>query len=88
METTITFKTDKKLRDDAKRTAKLLGIPLTTVINMQLRDFVRSGHLEVSLAPRPEKVGEWERISAELEHASKLSRTDDVETLISELGLE
>ena len=57
--TTITIKTDKKLRDAAKRTAMKLGIPLTTVMNAQLAQFVSEGRFEVSLTPRPEKVREW-----------------------------
>ena len=44
--TTITIKTDKKLRDAAKRTADKLGIPLTTVMNAQLAQFVSKGVLK------------------------------------------
>ncbi len=65
--TTITIKTDKKLRDAAKRTAKKLGIPLSTVINAQLAQFVSEGRFEVSLAPRPEKARAWRRMSEEFE---------------------
>ncbi|MEJ0053789.1 MAG: hypothetical protein WDN10_03660 [bacterium] len=63
--TTITIKTDKKLRDAAKRTAQKLGIPLTTVMNAQLAQFVSDGRFEVSLVPRPEKLREWEALSRE-----------------------
>jgi antitoxin component of RelBE/YafQ-DinJ toxin-antitoxin module len=65
MKTTLTFKTDKKLRDAAKRTAQKLGIPLTTIINAQLAQFVSDGRFEVSLTPRPEKLREWEAIEKE-----------------------
>lgn len=41
MNTTLTIKTPKKLRDEAKHTAKTLGIPLTTVMNAMLKQFVR-----------------------------------------------
>jgi antitoxin component of RelBE/YafQ-DinJ toxin-antitoxin module len=63
MKTTLTIKTEKDLKNAAKRTADKLGIPLTTVINAQLEQFVREGRFEVSLVPRPEKVREWERLS-------------------------
>ena len=36
---------DKKLRDEAKKTAKDLGVPLTTVINAMARQFVRDRRL-------------------------------------------
>ncbi|KKW19727.1 MAG: hypothetical protein UY63_C0007G0011 [Parcubacteria group bacterium GW2011_GWA2_51_10] len=41
MNTTMTIKTSKDLRDGAKKTAKKLGIPLTTVVNAMLKQFVR-----------------------------------------------
>ena len=40
MNTTLTIKTPKKLRDDAKMTAQRIGVPLTTVVNSMLRQFV------------------------------------------------
>ncbi len=45
MNTTLTIKMDKKLRDEAKKTAKDLGVPLTTVINAMARQFVRDRRL-------------------------------------------
>lgn len=47
--TTITFKTDKKLRDAAKRNADRLGIPLSTVLNAYLHEFVETQTFCVSL---------------------------------------
>ncbi len=46
--TTLTIKTDKNLRDEAKKTAKELGLPLGTVINVMLRQFVREKEIVVS----------------------------------------
>lgn len=89
MKTTLTIKTDKKLRDAAKRTAKRLGIPLTTVVNAQLAEFVREGRFEVSLTPRPEKIREWERLSDDMDRNPKLARSfSNVEDAIVALGLE
>jgi antitoxin component of RelBE/YafQ-DinJ toxin-antitoxin module len=34
---------EKKLRDDAKRMAKEMGIPLTTAVNAMVKQFVRDG---------------------------------------------
>jgi len=86
--TTITIKTDKKLRDAAKRTAMKLGIPLTTVMNAQLTQFVSEGRFEVSLTPLPEKVREWERMSEEMDrHPERFKTFSNVEDLIADLGL-
>lgn len=83
--TTITIKTDKKLRDAAKRTAMKLGIPLTTVMNVQLAQFVAEGRLEVSLAPRSEKVREWERVSEEFERHPERFKISSAEDFIASL---
>lgn len=41
MNTTLTIKIDKKLRDDAKKTAKEMGIPLSTAIVTFMRKYVQ-----------------------------------------------
>ena len=89
MYTTVTIKTEKRLHRDAKKTAQKLGIPLTTVINALLKDFVREQAITVSArpTPRPEKIAEWERISDEMNkgHYKAFSNAED---LIEHLGLE
>jgi len=86
--TTITFKTDKKLRDAAKRRAHQFGIPLTTVLNAQLAEFARSDRFEISLTPRPEKLREWAKVSQEYrEHPERFKVFDNADDLIADLGL-
>ena len=41
VKTTLTIKIDKKLRDDAKRAAQSMGVPLTTAVNAMMKKFVR-----------------------------------------------
>lgn len=48
MNTTLTIKTEKKLRDAAKKTAGELGIPLSTVLNALMRQFVRDKEITLS----------------------------------------
>lgn len=55
MNTTLTIKLPKKLRDDAKRTAKKLGIPLTTATTALLRQFVVDQEIVLSVKrPKPD----------------------------------
>ncbi|HZX50308.1 MAG TPA: type II toxin-antitoxin system RelB/DinJ family antitoxin [Candidatus Paceibacterota bacterium] len=49
MNTTLTIKTDKKLRDTAKKTARELGVPLGTVMNALLKQFVRDREITLSV---------------------------------------
>jgi addiction module RelB/DinJ family antitoxin len=53
--TLITLKTDKKLKLEAQKTAEKLGLPLGTVINGFLRQFVRDQAVTFSagLTPTP-----------------------------------
>jgi len=44
---------EKKLRDDAKRTAKELGVPLTTAVNAMVKQFVRDRRLVLEDCPFP-----------------------------------
>ncbi|OHB18850.1 MAG: hypothetical protein A2854_03265 [Parcubacteria group bacterium RIFCSPHIGHO2_01_FULL_56_18] len=39
---------EKKLRDEAKKTAKELGIPLTTIMNAMVRQFVLDRSITLS----------------------------------------
>ena len=48
MNTTLTIKTDKKLRNVATKTASDLGVPLGTVINAMIRQFVRDREITLS----------------------------------------
>lgn len=89
MHTTITIKTEKRLHREAKKVAQKLGIPLTTVINALMRDFVREQAITVSArpTPRPEKIAEWEKISKEMDRGH-LKTFSNAEDLIEHLGLE
>ena len=49
MDTTLTIKMPKKLRDEAKKTAQQLGVPLTTVVNATLKQFVRDQRLVLEM---------------------------------------
>jgi len=44
--TVISVKVDKDVRDKARKTAKRMGLPLSTVINYQLRQFGEDQRIE------------------------------------------
>ena len=41
MKTAMSFKIDKDVRDNARKAAKIIGLPLSTVVNNILLDFIR-----------------------------------------------
>jgi len=89
MNTTLTIKMDKKLKGDLKKISAQIGVPVTTIINAHIMQFVRDGSITLSLRPRPEKIAEWEKLCSEMDaHPEKYKGYDDVEDVISALGLE
>lgn len=46
--TILNFKTDKKLKADAKKVAEEIGVPLGTVMNSFLKQFVRDKEITLS----------------------------------------
>ncbi len=89
MDTTISVKISKKLRDEAKAVAQELGVPLTTVMNAMMRQFVREKKFSVSVSPAPtkEKLALWEKISAEMDKDKSAKAFTDVSALLAHLGL-
>lgn len=51
--TVINIKTDKNLKKDAQRLAKNFGLPLSTIVNTYLREFVREKRIVFSEPPTP-----------------------------------
>jgi len=56
MKTVINIKADKDVKEKAQALARELGLPLSTVINSYLKEFVRNREIHFSLEPelRPE----------------------------------
>jgi addiction module RelB/DinJ family antitoxin len=48
MQTTIMFKTDKKLKAAAQKTAQAMGIPFSAVLNEYMREFVERKQITFS----------------------------------------
>ena len=56
MKTVLNIKTDREVKQKAQQIARDLGLPLSTVINAYLKEFVREREVRFSLEPqlRPE----------------------------------
>ena len=83
------IKLDKGLRNDAKKIASELGIPLTTIVNASLRQFVREKRFSVAYEPTPR--AKWlkifKNISAEADKERNPKIYTDADELIKDLGL-
>ena len=76
MNTTLTIKMDKKLRDDAKKTAERMGIRLTTAVNAMVQKFVRDGVIVLEAeCPFPSHIPNAETRRAMIAGPQKGDRT-------------
>lgn len=48
MKTTVMFKTDKKLKEEAQKTAQKMGIPFSAIMNEYMREFVEKKRITFS----------------------------------------
>ncbi len=51
--TVLNIKTDKKVKEEAQKVARELGLPLGTIINAYLRELVREKKVVFSVPPVP-----------------------------------
>jgi len=86
--TILNVKTDKKLKADAKGVAEELGVPLSTVINAFLKQFVRDKEITLSANQyRPTPYLERILEEAELEYkAGKVKKFDNADDFIAALN--
>ena len=55
MKTVLTVKTDKSLKLQAQKTAEEFGIPLGTIMNAFLKQFVRNKEISLDISYQPTK---------------------------------
>ncbi|OGD25819.1 hypothetical protein A2819_02145 [Candidatus Azambacteria bacterium RIFCSPHIGHO2_01_FULL_40_24] len=67
MKTILNVKVDKEEKEKAKQIALQMGVPLSTIINAHLREFIRTREFSVRLDPvlKPEVEKELIRMSKE-----------------------
>lgn len=75
MKTVLNVKTDVEVKQGAQRLAKHLGVPLSTVVNAYLKEFIAVGELRLRREPsmRPEVLTRIEKDVREAEKEKNVS---------------
>jgi addiction module RelB/DinJ family antitoxin len=75
MKTVLNVKTDKDVKERAQALAKHMGIPLSTVVNAYLKEFVATGEFRVSREPelKPEVAKRFAKHIAEAKQGKNIS---------------
>ena len=81
--TIINFKADKELRDEAKQVARDIGLPLGTVMNQYLREFVRERRVVFSdiLIPNKATQKKWDKILDDVSKNKNIKRFESAKDL-------
>ncbi|MBI4090596.1 MAG: type II toxin-antitoxin system RelB/DinJ family antitoxin [Candidatus Komeilibacteria bacterium] len=76
MKTIINIKADKEVKEQAQKIAKELGLPLSTVINASLKQFIRNKEVHFSTAPHmtPELEAVIGKAQSDLKARKNISR--------------
>lgn len=85
--TILNVKTDKKLKQEAKSVAEELGVPLSTVINAFLKQFVRDKTVTLSATqyqPTPFLAQAIKEAEAEIK-SGKIKSFDSADDFIADL---
>ena len=71
----INIKADKEVKEEAQRLAKKLGLSLSDVMNVSLRNFIRTREVRISDIPHmtPELERLLTRVERDLEKGKNLS---------------
>jgi addiction module RelB/DinJ family antitoxin len=86
--TILNIKTDKKLKADAQKVAGELGVPLSTVMNAFLKQFVRDKEITFTAnqyRPTPYLIGLIEDAKKEYE-AGKVKKFDNADEFLTALN--
>ncbi|MBI3633167.1 MAG: hypothetical protein HY226_02650 [Candidatus Vogelbacteria bacterium] len=75
MITTFVFKTDKRLKEEAQRVAKEMGLPLSAYLNEQLRGLVltRQANFRAPLVPNKKTVAYLRRVLKDADEGKNMS---------------
>ncbi len=86
METILNIKTKKDLKEKAQSLASELGVPLTTVVNSYLRQFIRERKLVLEMEPRVKDsvMEKWHKMSLEANKniSKKFNKATDLITYL------
>jgi addiction module RelB/DinJ family antitoxin len=89
MKTQVNLKIDNLVKKQAQKRAEQLGLSLSSVVNATLKQFARTGELDLSVAPKI--TSQLENIVLEARQEYKEGKTsgpfDTVEDLIKHLQI-
>jgi addiction module RelB/DinJ family antitoxin len=83
----INFKIDSEVKEEAQKLARELGMPLSAIVNAQLRELLRTRTLNVSAEPRMTNYLEKiiEGAEQDRKNNKNITRTDTLDEALAHL---
>ncbi len=83
----INFKVDKEIKEEAQKLARDLGVPLSTIINAQIKQMLRSRTVTLTTDLKPTPYLEKLIKEAEADYAAgkNITHTNSVEEALAHL---
>ena len=83
----INFKIDSEVKEEAQKLALELGMPLSALVNAQLRELIRTRTLNVSAEPRmsPYLENIIEGVERDRKIGKNITRTNSLEEALAHL---
>jgi addiction module RelB/DinJ family antitoxin len=83
----INFKVDGEVKEEAQKIARELGMPLSSIVNAQLRELIRTRTLNVSAEPRmtPYLENILENVERDRKTGKNVTRTNSLEEALAHL---
>ncbi len=84
----INFKIDSEVKEEAQKLARELGMPLSSIVNAQLRELIRTRTLNVSAEPRMTPYLERiiEGVEQDRKTGKNITRTTSIEEALAHLN--
>lgn len=83
----INFKVDTEVKEEAKKIAHELGLPLSAIINAQLRELIRTRMMSISAEPRmtPYLENVLEQVEMDRRAGQHITHTRNLDEALSHL---
>ncbi len=83
----INFKVDKETKEEAQRLAKELGIPLSALVNSQLRQLIKTRSFELNATPKmtPFLEGLLDQVENDRKAGKNITRTKNLDEALAHL---
>lgn len=83
----INFKVDKEVKEEAQKLALELGVPLSSIVNSQLKQLLRTRRFELDATPTmtPHLESVLEGVEQDRKQGKNITRTESLDEALAHL---